>query len=129
MRAFLVLGIVKDHLESLEVGVNVCDYRVSHAASLLPNYLESAKFIFDWAPLCFFLPDKMAQAGISNRLLKLLKLVSFAFYHTLHPSVWQITDDASDVEAMRHVLGGRPEPHSLDATRIKHVKSLSGHLS
>jgi hypothetical protein len=116
MRAFLVLGIIKDHLERLKVGVNVCDNRVSHAASLLSNYLESTKFIFGWAPLRLLLPDKMAQSGISNRLLKLLKLVSLAFHHQLHPSVWQIADNAGDFEAVRHVLGARPESHSLDAS-------------
>jgi hypothetical protein len=113
MRALLVLGIIKDDLERFEVGVNVCDDRVSHAASLLPNNFKSTKFIFDGFPPRFFLPDKMSQSRVPNRLLKLFKLDSFSFCHQLHSSILQIAHDACEIEPVSHPFGGRPEPHTL----------------
>ena len=77
--AFLLFDVLQDHLEGIQVGVDIRYDSKLHVT--LSCDFKSAKFIAGIEPLNRFVPDEVLQSLVADRLPKGLELVDQAFRH------------------------------------------------
>ena len=69
MRAFLRFDVLQNHLERLQIGVDIGYNGKLHSYLYLRNF-KPAKLICRVAQSTCFIPDKMSQPRFANRLLE-----------------------------------------------------------
>ena len=79
MRAFLFLNILQNHLERLQIGVDIGDNGVLHflVTTLMRNF-KTAKFIFCLRPIRLFLADESAHFRFADGLEEGFQFLSVA---------------------------------------------------
>jgi hypothetical protein len=121
MRAFLLLDIGQNDLKRLKIGVNVGYDCKLHAA--LPYNFKSAKPTSGFVPGDLFIPNKMVQTRLANRLPKRFQFFPGPFRNQFDPATGQIADRANHVETVGDRFHGVTESDALHLTRVKNLYS------
>jgi len=109
--------------------VDVCYDGVLHRIGPpnLANNFKTAKLIFSFAPVYFFMSDKAAQLGFLHALAKGFQFVPRSFGDQFHAAISQIFYCARHFESTRNLFHCVTEPDTLHVTRIKDLNSLPIH--
>ena len=78
-------------------------------------------------PGYLFIPNKVIQARLANRLAKRFQFVPGAFGDQFHAAAGQITDYAGHVEAGGDRFDGVAEADTLHVARVKNLYSSAIH--
>src|ERR1035438_9248003 len=94
---------------------------------LLPYNFKSAKLAAGFLPGYIFLPDKMVQTRLANRLPKRFQLVFGPFRHQLHSPAGQIADRARHIKARGDGFHAIAKPDTLHLARVNDLHSPAIH--
>ena len=127
MRAVLLFGVIQDHPQSLEVGVDVGDDRVFHFKTISSHYFKPAKFPDGFAPTRFFVADETSHFGVLDRPPERFQFFLRALGQQFYPSIKQIANRPGYFKSGRQRPDRIPESDALHPSRIENVQPRSFH--
>src|ERR1035438_3986936 len=96
---------------------------IANFMQFLPYYFKSAKLTAGFLPGYIFLPDKMVQTRLANRLPKRFQFVFGPFCDQLHSPARQIADRARHLKARGDGLHAIAKPDTLHLARVNDLYS------
>jgi hypothetical protein len=122
---FLLFDILKDNLESVQVGMDIRNNGELHFT--LPCYFKSARVIFGLVPEELLVPNKMLEARFSNCSLECQQFILLAFGNQLDAAIGQVPNTATDLKSRSDGFNSITKPDALHVPGVKNLHSAALH--